>query len=220
MEKFPGKNKFKLAEKGEVAKYLFLLALSLLVFVDYISATSIPHPFTGRLFQVTIILLGIKILMTQYTKCEWAILGIGGVLAVASYFCTDSYYVCLLIMLIMASKDMALRPIMLVYFTIVSGITLLVMVLAASGICGNMYMEQDFRLNGLEIRYCMGYTHPNAFHIVLIQLFFCGDLVILEQDEMVLFCVPFWAEYGGILLHGFTYQYDIGKCYAGRIYIA
>lgn len=156
--------------KNKVSKYIFFVALVLLLFVDYISATSILHPYTGRVFQATVILLGIKILMTQYTKREWVLLGIGGALAAISYLHTDSYYVCLLLMLIMASKDISLRAIMIVYFSVVTCISLVVMALAASGICGDMYIEKNFREVGIEKRYCMGYTHPNSFHIIVIQL--------------------------------------------------
>ena len=168
MAKFLGKN--KLAECNKVSKYIFFAALILLLFVDYISATSIPHLYTGRVFQATIILLGIKILLTHYTWREWVFLGIGAVLAVLSYFSTGSYFVCLLIMLIMASKDIMQRSVMLVYVSVVSCISLVVMVLAASGICGDMYIEKDFRDLGIEKRYCMGYTHPNSYHIIVIQL--------------------------------------------------
>lgn len=160
----------KYLRQNKISKGVFYTALVLLLFVDYISATSVPHLYTGRVFQITVILLGIKILMTQYTKYEWAFLGIGAVLAAASYLYTDSYYVCLLIMLIMASKDIALKSIMLVYATVVTCITLVVMVLAASGIYGYMYIEKDFRDIGIEKRYCMGYTHPNSYHIIVIQL--------------------------------------------------
>ena len=172
----------KYLKKNEISKYIFYVALVLLLFVDYISATSIPHLYTGRVFQATIILLGVKILMTQYTWSEWIILGVGGVLAVASYFCTGSYFTCLLIMLIMASKDILLRTIMIIYFWVVTCISLVVMVLAACGIYGDMYIEKNFRDTGIETRYCMGYTHPNSFHIIFLQLLLV--MIWLLWDKM------------------------------------
>ena len=181
----------KLAAKDTVSHFLFFVALVLLLFVDYISATSIPHLYTGRVFQATIILLGIKILMTQYTWREWLVLGVGGVVAVASYFSTGSYFVCLLIMLIMASKGISLRPIMKAYFWVVSCMTFLVMVLAASGICGEMYIEKDFRDTGIEIRYCMGYTHPNTFHIILLQLILVGIWLLWDKMKWYYFILLF-----------------------------
>lgn len=177
----------KSLEKNRISKYIFFIALVLLLFVDYISATSIPHPYTGRVFQATIILLGIKILMTRYTWREWMILGIGAVLAVASYFAIDSYFVCLLIMLIMASKDIALRSILRIYFSVVSCISLIVMVLSASGICGDMYIEKNFREVGIEKRYCMGYTHPNSFHIIVIQLLLVVIWLLWDKLEWYYF---------------------------------
>lgn len=175
--------------RDDISKFLFFSAFLLLVFVDYVSATSIPHLFTGRIFQTVILILGIKILATHYTKIEWIIIGIGAILAVISFMRTDSYFVCILIMLIMASKDVSLKPVMRIYFIVVSCITVLVAILAVTGVCGEMFMEQDFRGNGLEIRYCMGYTHPNTFHIVLIQLLLAGIWLFWDKLKWYHFIV-------------------------------
>lgn len=181
----------KFLKKDRISNCLFFIALTIMFFVDYISATSIPHPYTGRLFQVTIILLGIKILLTHYTWKEWIVLGVGAVLAVASYLSIGSYYVCLIVMLIMASKDILQKTIMKVYFWVISGITLAVMALAASGICGYMYIEKDFRDTGIEIRYCMGYTHPNTFHIIILQLILVAICLLWDKMKWYSFVMFF-----------------------------
>lgn len=157
--------------KSNIGKILFFIAFSLLIFVDYVSATSIPLPFSGRIFQVTVLLLGIKIMITHYSKTEWLFLILGGVLSVISFAHTNNYFMCILVMLLMASKDISLKSVLSVYTIIVLGISAIVAVLAMTGICGDIFLIQNFRGNGLETRYCMGYTHPNTFHIVAIQLF-------------------------------------------------
>lgn len=156
--------------KEELGNVIFFMALAILIFVDYVSATSIPVPYSGRAFQIAILFLGCKIFLTHYEKREWGILLLGAVLSVASFFATKSYSVCLLIMMIMASKNIKLRSALCLYVLMVSAITIIVGILAITGIQGDVYLARDFRERGIEIRYCMGYTHPNTYHIVLIQI--------------------------------------------------
>lgn len=156
--------------KERVGKILFIAAFLMLLLVDYISATGVRILFSGRVFQLAILLMGIKIVLTRYTRNEWVMLGLGGVLAVISFLHTHSYFVCMLIMLLMASKDVSAKLLLRLYTVIVFVITALTAVLALAGVRGDVFLVQDFRGNGLETRYCMGFTHPNTFHIVCIQL--------------------------------------------------
>ena len=156
--------------KEQIGKLLFIAAFLMLLIVDYVSATGVRILFSGRVFQLAILLMGVKILLTHYSRIEWVLLGLGGVLSVISFLHTRNYFVCMLIMLLMASKDVSARFLMWLYTVIVLVITTLTAVLAVAGVRGDVFLVQDFRGNGLETRYCMGFTHPNTFHIVCIQL--------------------------------------------------
>lgn len=156
--------------KERVGKILFIAAFLMLLLVDYVSATGVRILFSGRAFQLAILFMGLKIVLTRYTRNEWVVLGLGGVLAVISFLHTHSYFVCMLIMLLMASKDVSARLLIRLYTVIVFVITALTAVLAVTGVRGDVFLVQDFRGDGLETRYCMGFTHPNTFHIVCIQL--------------------------------------------------
>lgn len=192
--------KIGVISRKEISKFIFLMAFSLLIYADYISATSLTNAYIGRVFQGVMLLLLLKILLTKYTKKEIVILAVAMVLAIISYVKTDSYFVAMLIMLLMASKDMELRLLMKIYFTIVSGITLLVAILALLGISGDVFLQQDFRGNGLEIRYCFGYTHPNTFHIVVIQIFLSFIWIYWDKMKWYYFILIF-------VINTFVYHY-------------
>lgn len=156
--------------KEIVGKYVFSFTFIMLLALDYVSATGVRILLSGRIFQAAVLLLGIKILLTHYSSIEWILLVVGGMLSVISFLHTDSYFVCLLIMLIMASKDVPSKLLMSIYAAVVGLITVLTIVLAVAGVRGELFLVQNFRDHGLETRYCMGFTHPNTFHIVCIQL--------------------------------------------------
>lgn len=159
------------SKKRALGQALFYISFILILFLDYVSATSIPVIYSGRLFQIAILLLLIKVFITSYSKKEWfvmvSLLGVG----IISYLYVKNYFFMLLILMLFGSKDVSLRKIIGIYLVFVSGLTLFVGIAAGVGWFGEMSQTMDFRANGvMETRYCMGYTHPNTYHIILLQL--------------------------------------------------
>ncbi len=159
------------SKKEILAKMAFYSAFILVLFVDYVSATSIPVIYSGRMFQLAILLLLLKVILTKYSKAEWAacilLLGVG----VISFFHVKNYFFLLLVLLIFAAKAISFRRIIAVYLIFTGILTVTVGTAAFFGWFGEMSQTADFRMQGvIETRYCMGYTHPNTYHIVLLQL--------------------------------------------------
>lgn len=157
----------KLRKPGIAA---FYAAFILIMFVDYVSATSIHVIYSGRMFQLAIILLMCKAFVTEYTKKEYMMLIFSLIIGAVSFLHVHNYFACLIFLLIFAGKDIPFKKAIAAYLIFV-GICIAVTVSAAClGIYGEMSMIQDFRDMGVvEARYCFGFKHPNACHIVLLQ---------------------------------------------------
>lgn len=159
------------SKKEVLEKMVFYSAFILVLFVDYVSATSIPVIYSGRMLQLAVLLLLCKVILTKYNKTEWAAFLLLFVIGLLSFFHVKNYFFLLLVLLIFAAKDISFRRIIAVYLLFTGILTFVVGMAAFLGWFGEMSQTADFRAQGvMETRYCMGYTHPNTYHIVLLQL--------------------------------------------------
>lgn len=147
---------------------VYYAAFLLILFVDYVSATSVPLIYSGRLFQLAAILLMCKVVVTKYTKTEYIMLGISLIIAALSFLHVHNYFACLLFLLIFAGKDIPFKKTVSVYLLFM-GACILITACAAFLGYGELFMAEDFRGLGIEKRYCFGFTHPNTCHIVYMQ---------------------------------------------------
>lgn len=148
---------------------VFYTALLLILFVDYVSATSVSLTYSGRLFQLAAVLLMFKVFVTKYTKTEYILLGLSLIIAALSFLYVHNYFACLLFLLIFAGKDIPFKKIVSLYLIFVGACIVITASTAFLGICGEISMKQDFRGLGIETRYCFGFTHPNTCHIINLQ---------------------------------------------------
>ena len=148
---------------------VFYTALLLILFVDYVSATSVSLIYSGRLFQIAAVLLMCKVLVTKYTKTEYILLGLSLIIAALSFLYVHNYFACLLFLLIFAGKDIPFKKTVAVYLIFVGACSVITASAAFLGIYGEISMKQDFRGLGIETRYCFGFTHPNTCHIIYLQ---------------------------------------------------
>lgn len=148
---------------------VFYAALLLILFVDYVSATSVSLIYSGRLFQFAAVLLMCKVLVTKYTKTEYILLGLSLIIAALSFLYVHNYFACLLFLLIFAGKDIPFRKTAAMYLMFVGVCIVITASAAFLGIYGEISMKQDFRGLGMETRYCFGFTHPNTCHIIYMQ---------------------------------------------------
>lgn len=144
---------------------------TLLVVVDK-SAYTIPAE--GQIFRLTFVLFLVKVLLTRYTKREYAAIFLFCILGGLSYFATGRNEVLRLVIMIAACKDMDMRR----TFKLIFGITLsgcaLIMFLALTGIYGTVSLTQEYGRGVTETRYTLGMGHPNALHCMVFCLILLG----------------------------------------------
>lgn len=156
----------KLRKPGIAA---FYAAFILILFVDYVGATSASVIYSGRMFQLAAILLMGKVLITKYSKKEWIILALLLITGALSFYHVHKYFAWLLFLLIFASKDIPLKKTISVYLIFVGACIVITACAACFGICGDIAVTENFRGLGMETRYCFGFSHPNTCHIIYLQ---------------------------------------------------
>lgn len=129
------------------------------------------------------VLLFCKILLTEYTKREWALIAAMTVLGVVAYFVSGRGIDILLrvSVLILASKRISCKRVFLAVWTSV------LIVFFGWGIQSFMglrplYLVQQFGRGEDELRFCFGYSHPNTFHYAVWMLVSVG--IYLWHEKM------------------------------------
>lgn len=139
--------------------------LELLVMVtDHSSFMELP--FRGRFTHVAFAIFCIKILFTHYTKIQWAILAVSGILGAVSYLTCGDEYIIRAAVFIFAAKGIELKKVLqMILYGMLLG-TLLNVVLSLLGIAGEVKTVADFGRGGIETRYILGFNHANNLHDV------------------------------------------------------
>lgn len=186
--------------REKIGECLFFAALIIILFVDYVSATYVSLIISGRLIQASIVLLGVKLLLTHYSWKEWGAIGVLLFLGGVSFLQTRNYFAWELFLLIAASKGIDKRKVMQCFLYVVGTITLLAALASIAGIFGEVSQLKNFRgPRGAEpeLRYCFGYVHPNTCHIVYMQLLLA--VIWLYYSKMKWYVLLFFAAFNLIL---------------------
>lgn len=163
-------------EKGR--DILFYIALMIECVAVIIDKSRLTNPYTTYLFRGTAILFLIVLLLTEYTAREWSIIALAIGLGIASYLYTGRDEITRIAIFVAACKDMPLkRTFGTAFFTTLAGCLLLV-VLAVTGIFGEVSVTQLYRIeDGVTTRFTLGFGHPNAlqcmyYMLLLMALYF------------------------------------------------
>lgn len=129
------------------------------------------------------VLLFCKILLTEYTKQEWALIAGMTVLGVVAYFVSGRGIDTLLraSVLILASKGISGKRVFLAVWTSVLIVFLGWGIQSFMGL-RPLYLVQQFGRGENELRFCFGYSHPNTFHYAAWMLVSVG--IYLWHEKM------------------------------------
>ena len=122
--------KSKLQKAGNI---LFFIGVAIELLVMMTDHSAITLPYRGRVTHVAFVFFGLKILTNKYSKKEWIVIVLAGLLGTLSYFtCTDEYVIRIVVMLV-ASKNIDYKKCiyLILYATIVG--TALIMLLSIAG---------------------------------------------------------------------------------------
>jgi len=149
------------------ANYIFFASIIIHILVTCVEFGEWDIPYRGRIMQIAFLLCCIKILMTYYSKLEWLIMTLIGLVGVISYSHTGEKYVLYVMVLVFAAKSVDMDKVLkaILYAMLVS--TLLIALLSIVGVGGTLVDIRDYGRGTVENRYCFGFSHPNNIHGVL-----------------------------------------------------
>lgn len=146
---------------GDIVFYLGI-AIHLLIMVVGYGEWSMPY--AGRLMQVAFALFCLKILVTCYTKTEWAVMIVLGIVGALSYLSTGNEYVVSVAVMIFAAKNTDMRRVCKWIWMLAVLFTIGTAILSLCGIGGIPVDIRDYGRGGVEARWCLGFGHANNIH--------------------------------------------------------
>ncbi len=153
--------------KERIGNILFTAGLVLELIIMLAGHCSwITLPYSGRVAQVAFVLFGCKILTTRYSIREWGIIAVMGILGVISYVTSHDEYVVRAVVMVIAAKDIDEIFNVKIVFYASAVASLLIIILAALGIQGQVMDVRDYGRGGIEARWCLGFNHANNLHCV------------------------------------------------------
>lgn len=169
--------------------YLFNIAMLIHIVIMCVGFSEWEVPFRGRLLQLAFCLCVVKILLTYYERIEWTIMIMLGILACASYYFSREKYVVYVVVLVFAAKSVDLKWILkvLLYGCITTSV--IIPILAVSGIGGTWSETRDFGREIIETRYQMGFSHANNVHGTL--WYILSWAIVIYKDRLD------WRHYTG-----------------------
>lgn len=176
----------------EIAYCSFFLGVMIEVLLVLIDKSAFTNPFEGRIFQITFLLFGVKVLFTRYSAKEWLVIILFTGLGAVSYYTTGRNEIIRLVMFFTACKGIDMKVCLkLVFYLTLIGCTIIVL-FSLIGIYGNVSLTQDYGRGSVETRYTLGMGHPNALQCMVWALTTLGLYLYAERVK--------WYVYGVILV--------------------
>lgn len=185
----------KLAGIGQFCFYAGLVLELLIVIID---KSAYINPVEGQLFRITFILFLIKVCCTKFSLKEWLWLLVFLLLAGICYMFSGRDEAVRLVVFCAAFKNIDLKKSLKYTFWITLSGCILLVVLAVTGLFGNMYIVDE---GDRGIRYCFGLGHPNAFLLYVLGFGHTGIYLYWEKMKSWIYALIFLA---GIWLYFLT----------------
>lgn len=168
---------------------LFYIALTIELGMVIIDKSNYINPIESRLFRITFALFALKLLCTEYTKKEWALIVFFEIIGVISYKVTGRNDVIRIVTFVSACKGIPLKQMLRYAFYVTLAGCVGIILLSVSGIYGDMYLTADYgreydreiRRGIREIRYTLGMGHPNALSCMYLMLCAMGIYAFFEK---------------------------------------
>ncbi len=191
-------NKRSIVEKtAYIAFYAGIIIEVLLVLIDKSAYT---NPFEGQIFRLTFLLFMVKTCLTRYSLREYIIIFLFSILGAVSYFATGRNEVIRLVVMVAACKNVDMKRCMKLMFYILLLGCICIVLLALTGIYGEITLTQEYGRGGIETRYTLGMGHPNALHCMVWSLMLLGVYVFAEKMKWRHFILLLIINYAFFLL--------------------
>lgn len=157
----------------KISRWTFLLGLWIELTIVVVEKSEYVIQYEGQWFRITFVLFGISLLTTQHSLREWAGLVVFGIIGMISYRATGRNEILRFVVFIWACQGKDMKKVLKITFWYTLAGCLVIMLLALTGIYGDVYQTAVFRAEE-ETRYSFGMGHANSFHCMVFALTLLG----------------------------------------------
>ena len=166
---------------NHIGKIFFFTALTIELIIMMLGHSAFVIPFRGRITHVAFVLFGCKVLLTKYTKKEWVVILLLGIIGTCSYIAVDDEWVIRIILMVIASKEISLKKVVkYTFYVSLVGATLII-ALSLLGIGGQIVDVRDYGRGAVESRWCLGFSHANNLHGTLWYIISLGLFIFKDK---------------------------------------
>lgn len=189
-----------LKNKKQIAQLLFWVGLSIELFLMVTNHSALEIPYVGRITHVAFLFFACKILLTKYSKKEWMVIAIMGIVGTISYFSMGDEWAIRVMVMVIASKEIPFRQITKYTFFVTLAATVCIIVLSLPGILGQAVDIRDYGRGSVEARWCLGFNHANNVHGTIWYLVSLGLFIYYGKTKLWHYIVLTIANVGLYLL--------------------
>ena len=203
-----------LQKESRIPWFLFYAGLTIELVMVIIDKSNYCNPIEGYLFRITFLLFAAKLLLTEYTWKEWAVLLLLEAVGFVSYRITGANDIIRIVTFVAACKKIPLRQMLQYTFYVTLAGCLVIVMLSVSGIYGDISLTQAYgrdaaektRYVGVdaaeETRYTLGMGHPNALSCMFLMLAALGVYVWFDRMKWYIYWFLMLLNVGVFLLTG------------------
>lgn len=183
-------------KKSRLPWVLFYVGLTIELVIVIIDKSSYINPIEGQLFRITFLLFTLKLILTDYSIKEWCVIVGLEAVAFVSYRVCGKNDLIRLVTFVAACKNIPFKQMLKYTFYVTFAGCAVIILLAVTGIYGEMTSAQVFGHAGREalddarywvaepvqeIRYTLGMGHPNALSCMFFMLAALGIYAWFEH---------------------------------------
>jgi hypothetical protein len=183
--------------RRKLANRLFYLALMIELILMIVEKSELPFSYESYIFRVTFVITFLAVIITDHENREWALIVTAWVFTFACYRLSGKNDLMRFATFVMAAKNINLGKTMKVMFwTSFAGFAAIAL-LALTGIYGHISVVADYgREAGEELRYAVGFGHPNTLWGCVYALMLLWLWVYGSKAKLWHFLVITVANYG------------------------
>lgn len=181
---------YRRLKDGRLPWLFFYAGLTVELLVVLVEKSSYTNPIEGQFFRVTFLLFAMKLLLTDYTKKEWAAILLLEAAAFVSYRVTGGNDLIRAVTFAAACKNIPLRQMLRYVFYVTLAGCVVIILLSVTGLYGDVSLTQVYGRSGgeearyasryamdeayQETRYTLGMGHPNTLACMFLMLVILG----------------------------------------------
>ena len=160
---------------------LFFAGLTIELFVVLAEKMRIPMESPGMIFRLTFVLFLCSMFGEKHNKQEIILLALFAVIGFISWRETGRNEILRMTIFVAAMKGKPLEKAMRYTLFLTTACSVLIILLSVSGIYGDFVMTENTSGRGVEVRYTLGFGHPNSLHCMVAMLMVFGLYLYAEK---------------------------------------